>query len=258
MDRIQSAESARVAGKKGFSLISDEKFKELYALLLQCKMLDERLRPLPCYERWAGREAATASVAACLRQGDSVTQTPRGVLAGYLQYGEIHLPASAVGDPASSLAAATGDALRHKLEKQGHVAVVYTSTGEMETGSEADREREIFAVAAKLALPAIYVVEGGTSPEGSCGAIPVIRVDGSDAVAVYRVAYESITRARDGGGPTMIECVAWPLADEAADPLLKLEQYLTGKRLFRKDWKKRLEQRYSSSLDAAMRNVARD
>lgn len=241
MTRNESAESARVAGKKGFSLITDEKFRELYALLLQCKMLDERLRPGPKYERWPGREAAAAGVAACLRRGDSVTPTPRGVLAGYLQYGSLAAPAAGV--PVSHLAAATGDALRHKLEKLDHVAVVYTTMG------EPDRAGEIFATAAKLALPTLYVIEGKSPAAGSHAAIPVIRVDGSDAVAVYRVAYESITRAREGGGPTIMECAAWPLDVEPADPLLKLERYLTGKRLFRKDWKKRLEQRFGKSLD---------
>lgn len=247
MDRIKSAESARVAGKKGFSLITDEKFKELYALLLQCEMLDERLLAGSACERWRGDEAATAGVAACLRRGDSITPTPRGVLAGYLQHGTINPQACAAGNAMEHLASAAGDALRQKLEKLGHVAVVYTSIMDAP-----DRAGEILAVAAKLSLPVVCVTDGGT-PDENCRAIPpVIRVDGADAVAVYRVAYESITRARDGGGPTIIECTTWPLKDEAADPLLKLEQYLTGKKLFRKDWKKRLEQRYRNALDAAV------
>lgn len=251
MARIQPAQSARVAGKKGFSLISDGKFRELYALLLQCGMLDERLRSLREYERWPGREAATASVAACLRRGDTVTPTPRGALAGYLQNGTIHLRPGAADEPLGHVAAAAGDALRHKLEKLGHLAVVYTSL------CDPGDARESFAVAARLALPVIYIIEGGVPTEESRGAIPMIRVDGADAVAVYRVAYESATRARDGGGPTIIECSAWSLEDAEADPLRKLEQYLTGKKLFRESWKKRLEEHYGRSLDAAMKTVAR-
>lgn len=247
MDRIKSAESARVAGKKGFSLISDEKFKELYALLLQCEMLEERLFAGAACERWPGRDATTAGVAACLRRGDSITLTPRGALASFLQHGATNPKARAAAGPIEHLAAATGDALRQKLEKQGHVAVVYTSIGDKKDANE------VFAIAAKLALPAIYVIDGESPAEEGCEAVPpVIRVDGTDAVAVYRVAYESIHRAREGGGPTIIECTAWPLEDETADPLLKLEQYLTGKRLLRKDWKKRLEQRYRNSLASAL------
>lgn len=36
---------------------------------------------------------------------------------------------------------------------------------------------------------------------------PVIRVDANDVIAIYRVAYESIAKARRGAGPTWIECV---------------------------------------------------
>ena len=45
---------------------------------------------------------------------------------------------------------------------------------------------------------------------------PGIIVDGSDVVAVWRVAQESIHRARNGAGPTLIDCrmesarIRWP------------------------------------------------
>lgn len=248
MNRMKTAEAARVAGKKGFSLISDAKFRELYAALLQCNMLDERLASRRGYERWAGREAATAGVAACLCSGDTVTPTPRGTLAGYLQHGTL-TGITAPAAPDSHFAAAAGDALRHKLEKQSHIAVVYTQCG------EPGRMREIFSLAAKLALPLLYVLQGSAPSPAICGSIPVMRVDGSDTVAVYRVAYESITRARDGGGPTIMECAAWPVSNEP-DPLAKLELYLANKKLFRKDWKKRLEQRYSKAVNDAVKAAA--
>lgn len=38
--------------------------------------------------------------------------------------------------------------------------------------------------------------------------VPLIPVDGSDAAAVYRVAQEAMQRARNGDGPTIIECWA--------------------------------------------------
>ena len=71
---------------------------------------------------------------------------------------------------------------------------------------------------------------------------PVITVDGSDAVAVYRVASESINRARMGRGPTLIECSAWDTnpgrrrqtgrAARLDDPIDAMETYLMGKGLF--------------------------
>jgi dehydrogenase E1 component len=42
--------------------------------------------------------------------------------------------------------------------------------------------------------------------------VPAIPVDAADPVALYRVAQESIGHARIGGGPALIECVAFPAA----------------------------------------------
>lgn len=39
--------------------------------------------------------------------------------------------------------------------------------------------------------------------------IPGIQVDGNDILAVYAATDEAITRARQGGGPTLIECVTY-------------------------------------------------
>ena len=39
--------------------------------------------------------------------------------------------------------------------------------------------------------------------------IPGVRVDGNDAVAVYEVALEAVKRAREGHGPTLIECMTY-------------------------------------------------
>ncbi len=77
----------------------------------------------------------------------------------------------------------------------------------------------------------------------------MIRVDGSDAVALYRVAHESITRAREGGGATIMECVA---DVDAPDPLAMLEGYLAGKELFRNAWRRRLEKQNANALDQAV------
>lgn len=245
MPENKTTHAARVAGKNGFSLISNETFRELYAALLQCSLLDARLRKRTGYKPWTGCEAGTAGVVTCLRPGDTVTPTPRGLLAGYLRNGALDIRVGKTPpDSASHLAMATGDALRHKLEMLGNIAVVFAGT------SEPGRMREIFAAAAQQSLPALYVVEGGVSLADVCGNIPVIRVDAADTVAVYRVAHESIFRAREGGGPTIMECDKWP-DDDDADPLVKLENYLSAKKLFRRDWKQRLEKKYGRTVEEA-------
>ena len=247
MTGTKTAQAAQVAGKNGFSLISDEKFRELYAALLQCRMLDQRLKSGRSYERWPGREACTAGVIACLRSGDSVTASPRGLLAGYLQNGSLMQPHVAASTATARLAAATGDGLRHKLDKQGNIAVVFAGAG------DPDRMREVFAAAGDSSLPVLYVMESGLPLAEVCGGLPVIRVDGADSVAVYRVAHESVTRAREGGGPTIVECAVWPDEEATRDSLARLEQYLSGKKLFRQDWKLRLEKKYGKILDEAVK-----
>jgi TPP-dependent pyruvate/acetoin dehydrogenase alpha subunit len=242
--------AAQVAGKNGLSLISDENFRALYAKLLQCTILDDRMRTVSHYERWTGREAGTAGVVACLCSGDFVTPTPRGMLARYLQNGSFTFGHEAAPNAKGQLAAATGHALRHKLERLGNVTVVFAAASEM------NRTREIFAAAASQSLPVLYVLEGSARLTEVWEGLPVIRVDGSDAVAVYRVAHESIKRAREGGGATIIECAVWLGDDEPQNPLEKLEKYLTGKKIFRQDWKRRLEKKYCNALNEAVR-VAR-
>ena len=48
------------------------------------------------------------------------------------------------------------------------------------------------------------------NPEALFHGLPAIAVDASDAVAVYRVAYEAIIRARQGRGATLLQCVWHP------------------------------------------------
>lgn len=242
--------AASVAGKNGFSLISDEKFRELYLALLQCSLLDERLRTQACYEPWTGHLAGAAGVSACLRAHDTVAPTPRGVIARYLHQGLFDFGmCKSAPTSASHLAMAKGEALRHKLENLGHIVVVYAATG------EPDAMRAVFHAAERQTLPVLYVLESSTALEKICGNVPVIRVDATDTVAVYRVAHESVSRARDGGGPTIIECVMWPGEGGDEDPLVKLENYLAAKKLFRRDWKQRLVEKYSRAVTEAVGTI---
>jgi len=78
--------------------------------------------------------------------------------------------------------------------------------------------------------------------------IPVIPVDGNDAVAVYRVVTESVARARQGRGPTLIDCRQWM----DSNPIPNMEEYLTRKGLFRPDWKSQAEAEIDSQIAAAM------
>ena len=67
-----------------------------------------------------------------------------------------------------------------------------------------------------------------------CG-LPTIIVDSKDPVAVWRVTQESIHRARNAAGPTLIECEVQTA--RAADPLIQMEHYMRKRDAWDDEWK---------------------
>jgi pyruvate dehydrogenase E1 component alpha subunit len=110
-----------------------------------------------------------------------------------------------------------GAALAAKRKGNGGVGVCFFGDGASNQGTIF----ESLNLAAVWRLPAVFVAENNgyaeaTSSEWSvaCGSIadrapafgmPGARVDGSDFFAVHEAAGEAIRRARDGGGPSLIE-----------------------------------------------------
>jgi hypothetical protein len=111
---------------------------------------------------------------------------------------------------AARLVLATGAALAYAKQKKSNVAVVFCSQ------SCLPQSQGLLTFAAESLLPIIYVTLGEESRSirergerttrlrVTPAAIPV---DAGDAVAVYRVAHESIEKARRGAGPTLINCL---------------------------------------------------
>jgi len=112
----------------------------------------------------------------------------------------------------------TGAALAAKRAGQGNVAVAFVGDG----GSNQGTTFESLNLAKVWNLPAIFVVEDNgyaeaTSSKWSIGAksnaerargfgLHTVRVDGNDFFAVYEAAGEAVQRARDGGGPSLLDC----------------------------------------------------
>jgi TPP-dependent pyruvate/acetoin dehydrogenase alpha subunit len=66
--------------------------------------------------------------------------------------------------------------------------------------------------------------------------LPVLTVDGEDAVAVYRVMQESVLRARQGGGPSVLWAVMTPTRSIAtmppsSQPIARLRKYLAARKI---------------------------
>ena len=82
---------------------------------------------------------------------------------------------------------------------------------------------EALNMAGALTLPCIFVIENnqfaystpvsmqtastGLRRKGRGYGFPGVKVDGTDALAVYDAVNEGVTRAREGGGPSMVEAV---------------------------------------------------
>ena len=101
--------------------------------------------------------------------------------------------------------------------------------------------------------------------------MPGIQVDGNDILAVYAAAQEAVERARNGGGPTLIECVTYRLmmhttaddpkryrSDEEVeqwskrDPLIRFEKYLMDKGLLSEEKRSQVESEVIDEIQAAV------
>jgi len=134
------------------------------------------------------------------------------------------------------LAIATGVAFVNRTQRMNNVVVAFAKFGDIARAIDSVQ----FAQERKLAI--IYFEQTTADTRKSKPTLhhlPTIPVDDSDAVAVYRVAYESIEKARRGAGPTLIQCI-WHQSlsarsrakDERADPVVYMEQYLRKRNLW--------------------------
>ena len=132
--------------------------------------------------------------------------------------------------------------------QQPGVAVTYVHAGELATRLW----RKVLAYASIESLPMLFVILPADSsrPDPRTGTmsaialqhgVPGMAVDCDDAVAIYRVAQEAIGRARDGGGPALIECVHFVVeqtrpARRRPDAIAALEQYMLSRGDAKRPW----------------------
>lgn len=145
--------------------------------------------------------------------------------------GSMHLVDTAVGVPGTSsivggcVPLATGAALGSILKKENRVSVAFFGDAAVEEG--AVYESINFAMLKKL--PVVYVCENNfysvCTPLSKRQAndaiyqrfnglaIPGYRVDGNNVIEVYRIAGKAVQQARQGGGPSFLECRTYRVRD---------------------------------------------
>jgi len=271
--------TAALAGNHGFSLISNEKLLQLYASMVKCRMIEERLRLLsdqltPEDDNRASiiHEAAVVGAAIDLLPEDTVAPSlldsiikslPLSSISSSLFDGTL-TPKVAAG-LTGQLTSATVVAQRNKMKKDGSIVAVFRDgeTASIESWNQALR------LADAEQLPMLFVNystalaenldaragvdESAAWPHG----FPSIPVDVNDVVAVYRVATEAIIHARKGNGATSIECVTRHCGDHSEiDSILKMEAYLTRKGLFTEAVKHEVATGLRRELDAVIAAAA--
>lgn len=241
--------SAAANGKHGHSLISDEKFHQLYTLALNFHFAVERGVTV-----LAGREAALAGVAADLRpedlliaEHDASLLEPPAAQAHATHHAQLQSVAATSERIIDALSMAVANRMRHNHR----VTVLFfpqDAAGHLLT--------EARAVAAGARLPVIFVEQGADSAPFRRSApkpqpaldLMCIPVDAHDVIAIYRVAHESITRARQGNGPTRILCHTLPNAGaESSNAVAKLEAWLMARGLPAQQWRQQIEANIQTS-----------
>lgn len=198
--------------------------------------------PLHSYE---GEESCAVGVCAALTSGDYVASTHRGhghtlamgarmdrmmaELFGRIdgsckgKGGSLHIAdidagmLGANGIVGAGYAIAAGAALNAKNTGNGRVAVVFFGDGAVARGTF----HEVMNMASLWKLPLLLVCENNGLAQyvptsetmvfesvarlADNYAMPGIRLDGNDIRLVYATATEAVSRARAGGGPTLIE-----------------------------------------------------
>ena len=195
---------------------------------------------------YVGQEAIASGVCAHLDAGDAVFSTHRGhghALAKGMDPGRLmaelygretgcsrgrggsmHLFEPEIGMMGTSgivgpcILQAAGAGYSFRLAKSPHVGVAFFGDGAVNNGAF----HEGLNMAAIWRLPVLFVCENNrfatevpfdavagnpdVAARGGAYGIPSVALDGNDVLAIASAAAEAVQRAREGGGPTLLEC----------------------------------------------------
>jgi len=258
-------------------LIPNKKLRELYTAMVELRLLEQHVaklqhRPKPStrLHLHTGEEGCLVSTALSLHPGDLTSEPHTGIATRFLRGVKLSTllepaPASrstdelpAIADTAIRLHLTIGAALALAANKKGSIAVAYVYAGDLAL----PQWKPILKLAAAHAAPVLFVTlpaEGAAKPgqlslaSTSCG-VPGIPVDAADPVALYRVAQESMLRARSGGGPVLMECIPFQLPGKPvppADPILTMQQFLLPRGVATEAWLQSISTRFAARLKAA-------
>ena len=272
-------------------LVRNATLREMYQKMVEGRLLEEHLLKLqrktkgPRLASGMGQEACRVGLLQGIAAGDVVMESRADGGTEYLMgvklpvvlrdaqalvsgsttkasMGNSDVLLPVVEDADARLLAAAGAGLLLKKVGKKSVLVVYVGAGK----ATKNTWREVLKFAGRLDLPIIFAVlppaakrKGKDTSARVCewaqkSGVPGIPVDASDAVALYRIAQESMGRIRGDGGPVLIECIPYQLAVEKkisdTDPIAGLRRFLLGRKICNAAWMEAVETRFRKRLAA--------
>jgi pyruvate dehydrogenase E1 component alpha subunit len=291
--------------------LEDGDIRRIYELMLISRTFDERALSLQregrigTYPSILGQEAAQVGSAYALEKTDwvfpSFRETGMYVTMGYplsmlLQYwagderglaapeGLNILPVSvSVG---THIPHAAGAAMAAAYRRDRVAVVAYFGDG----GTSKGDFHEGFNIAGVFKPPVVFICQNNQwaisvprqrqtaaatlAQKAVAYGFEGIQVDGNDVFAVYRATRQALEKARNGGGPTFIECHTYRLADHTTaddagryrspeevehwkkkDPILRLRLYMEQRGLISDGYLQEVEEKSREIVDGAVRQA---
>lgn len=292
--------------------LSDEQLRELMRRMVYTRIWDQRAISLNrqgrlgFYAPVSGQEASMLATQFALQKEDFILPSYRDIpqivwhglplyqaflySRGHQHGGKIPegvnvlMPQIIIG---AQIVQCMGIAYGFKLKKEKRVAVTYIGDG----GTSQGDFYEGINFAGAYQAPAIFIitnnryaisvpVEKQTKAEtlaqkAVAAGIPGYQVDGMDALAVYRVMSEAVERARQGGGPTLIECLTYRFGPhtmagddptryrtseeaeewEQNDPLIRFRKYVEAKNLWSEEDENKVIEEAKKDVNEAIKKA---
>lgn len=269
-------------------LVPNKKLRQIYALMTEARALDEFVTRAAAKAKaqlksTRGEEACRVSTAVNLTNGDLISDSGEGLVidliagrrissllrrldsilskekrrhSGRAHTGTAQLPWTQ--DTAARLTMALGAAASIKAARRPNLVMAYAHGSDLSV----PQWRRILKSAVEFELPIIFVVL--PDPVGAsrnlCSlthklGLPGFPVDSADAVALYRVAQESIGRAHGDASPILIECLAHRPSGKPTpqdDPIAQMRSFLLNRGIAGKAWLNGTGRAYQKQLQAGL------
>lgn len=301
----------KIINEKDLPNLTDDQLLYLYRTMMFSRTIDEktlsyqRQGRMLTYAPNIGQEAAQVGSAYAMEKEDWLVPAFRELGAWLVRgvplkniflywYGNewgSHMPEGVKVLPisvpiASQLQHAAGIGIANNIKGEKNVVVTYVGDG----GTSHGDFHEALNFAAVFDAPVIFIIQNNQyaistkraiqtkseslAQKAIAYGIPGILVDGNDIFAMYAATKEAIDRARNGGGPTLIEAYTYRLGAhttsddptlyrdneeveewKAKDPILRFKKYLLNKKLITEEWDENLKKELEAIVTSTFEEI---